>query len=43
MLRIGMTKPTNMRTSISRGIIVIAILCVALSSAVVLAEDNNAP
>ena len=31
-----------MRTSISSGVIVVAILCVALSSAVVIAEDNSA-
>ena len=42
MLRIGMRKGTNMRTSISRGVIVVATLCVALSSAVALAEDNGA-
>ena len=41
MLRIGMRKGANMRTSISRGVIVVATLCVALSSAVVLAEDNG--
>jgi len=37
-----MRKGANMRTSISRGVIVVAILCVALSSAVVIAEDNSA-
>ena len=37
-----MRKGANMRTSISRGVIVVAILCVALSSAVVVAEDNSA-
>jgi len=42
MIRIGMRKGANMRTSISRGVIVVAILCVALSSAVVIAEDNSA-
>ena len=42
MIRIGMRKGANMRTSISSGVIVVAILCVALSSAVVIAEDNSA-
>ena len=42
MLRIGMRKGTNMRTSISRGVIVVATLCVALSGAVARAEDNGA-
>jgi len=42
MLRIGMRKGTNVRTSISRGVIIVTTFCVALSCAVALADNNNA-
>ena len=42
MLRTCIRKGTDMRTSISRGVIVVATLCVALSGAVARAEDNSA-